>query len=58
MAEPFKSVFNPVMIAAMAGHLAARAPGFDREVMAMACRVALRGLGETGQRVGTGVSPR
>jgi 3-methyladenine DNA glycosylase AlkC len=31
MAEPFKSVFNPVMIAAMAEHLAARAPGFDRE---------------------------
>lgn len=38
MAEPFKTLFNPAMIAAMGDHLAARAPGFDRDgFVALAC---------------------
>jgi 3-methyladenine DNA glycosylase AlkC len=38
MAEPFKTFFNPDMIASMGAHLAARAPGFDRAgFVALAC---------------------
>jgi 3-methyladenine DNA glycosylase AlkC len=38
MPEPFKTLFNPSMIAAMAGHLAAHAKGFDRAGFeALAC---------------------
>lgn len=38
MPEPFKTFFNPAMIAEMGGHLAAHAPGFDRAgFVAMAC---------------------
>jgi 3-methyladenine DNA glycosylase AlkC len=34
MAEPFKNLFNPVMVDAMAGHLARAAPGFDAAAFA------------------------
>jgi 3-methyladenine DNA glycosylase AlkC len=44
MAEPFKELFNPGVVAAMAGHLARAAPGFDAQGFAAAATDGLAAL--------------